>query len=188
MQIKYILVGEMHGTKECPEEFLKIIRKHKLNQASIEYPSKGIANDGRQSQANKKLIKELRKNKIKIFFIEGADEIMAKKLMKIKGKIAFLCGRVHARKKDLQLSKKSRYYKLYPKGLIKTCGSLLPKNETISYKIHAINGGTYYNFGIKKYPKNKTRHKTPVTIKSKNKAYDYIRIIDKFNYSPSETS
>ncbi len=218
----YLLVGEMHGTKECPLIFLKIINTYKIKRVALELPqhyqheidqyvkgkitlddlslfkNKEQMHDGRVSHSIKKLIEKLKKQKIKIFFAEPSfakngnerDYLMAKNLMNIKGKVAFLCGNIHASKKEIRLDKKSNfynYYNYYSKGIIKTCGYFLAKKDTISIRIHAINGGTFYNNGIKNYRKDemtlKSKHKLPSIIKSSDKAFDYLYLINKFSYS-----
>ena len=38
--MKYILVGEMHGTTECPKAFFEILKKYNTNQVALEFPKK----------------------------------------------------------------------------------------------------------------------------------------------------
>ena len=129
--LKYFLVGEMHGTQECPEVFFRIIQKKRINQVALEFPSgyqkeideyflskrtledlsifrlKKKTHDGRASSAIKKLLERLKRNNIKIYFVDEEsferDKLMAKNLSKINGRIAFLCGNVHASKKEIIL-------------------------------------------------------------------------------------
>ena len=34
---KYYLIGEIHGTKECPKAFFDIIKKEKIKQVALEF-------------------------------------------------------------------------------------------------------------------------------------------------------
>jgi hypothetical protein len=213
---KYYLVGEMHGTRECPKEFLNFIKKKHIKKVALEFPKeyqkeidefslgkKEIENlsifrnrekihDGRASEAIKDLIKKLKKEKIKIFLVDEEakngnerDKKMAKNLSKIEGEVAFLCGNIHAMKKPMTLDKSDPMYKYYQNGIVKTCRYFMNKKEIISIRIHAINGGKFYNFATQDYPKEKEfKNKKPSTIKSKDEAFDYIYLIDKF--SPSK--
>jgi hypothetical protein len=52
--MKYILVGETHGTKECPEAFLKIIKKHEIKKVALEFPKKN--NFKTKKEQNKNLL------------------------------------------------------------------------------------------------------------------------------------
>jgi len=91
---KYFLIGEIHGTKECPEEFFKIVKKYGIKKVALELPKiyqneidefykggikiwdlssfkhKGKNHDGRASGAMKKLILNLKRDKIKIYFVD----------------------------------------------------------------------------------------------------------------------
>ncbi len=217
----YLLIGEIHGTKECPKEFLKFVKKNKIKKVALEFlkdyqieidkfyygkrsledisflKNKEKNHDGRASDAVRRLISELRKEKIKIFLVDvetgsgnERDKLMAKNLSKIKGKVAFLCGNVHAMKKPLQLNKSDDLYQHYSVGRVKTCGYFLNKNEkVISIKIHAINGGKFYNYFIQNYPKDKSLsqkfspNNLPKQIHSEDNAFDFLYLVDKFSYS-----
>lgn len=220
----YFLFGEMHGTKECPEEFFNFITERKIKKVALEFlkdfqneveeflaekrsinnitffKNKEKSHDGRASEAIKSLLKNLKEEKIKLFLVDEEaksgnerDKLMAKNLSKIKGKVGFLCGNVHAMKKPLQLEKSDELYKYYPNGKVKTCGYFLNKNKkVISIKVHAINGGKIYNFSIQSYQKDKSYSKKfkpknlPQLIKTKdgeNEEFDYIYLIDNFSYS-----
>jgi hypothetical protein len=103
---------------------------------------------------------------------------MAKNLMKIKGKIAFLCGNVHASKNPIKLPTKN--------NIIKTCGSFLPKQKTIAYKIIPVNGGKFYNFKTKKIKPDKRFQdlkNLPKILKSPEKGFDYFYLVNKFTPS-----
>lgn len=226
--MKYLFVGEMHGTEECPKAFLEILKKYKINQVALEFPKKNqneinqflsesrdISNlsifkdkekihDGRASESVKDLILKLKKNKIKIYFVDSEpsnplkrDYLMAKNLIEIKGKTAFLCGNVHASKTAIKfpfifvlLNRIMNFFgkgiKISKNGIIETCGSFLPKKEKISYKITAVNGGEFYNFGVKKIkPDKKFRNlqSLPKIVQSYEKGFDYFYLIDKFTAS-----
>jgi hypothetical protein len=226
--MKYILVGEMHGTTECPKAFLEILKKHKINQVALEFPkkdqqeinqflsgSRDIGNlsifkdkekiyDGRASESVKDLIVKLKKNKIKIYFVDSEpsnplkrDYLMAKNLMKIKGKTAFLCGNVHASKTAIKfplifvlLNKIMNFFgkgvKISKNGIIETCASFLPKKETVSYKVIAVNGGEFYNFGVKKIKPDKkfqNLQNLPKTVQSSEDGFDYFYLVDTFTAS-----
>src|SRR3989344_8136649 len=127
-----------------------------LSNLSI-FKSKEKIHDGRASNSVKDLISKLKKNKMEIYFVDSEssnplerDYLMAKNLMKIKGRTAFLCGNVHASKTAIKfpltfvlLNKIMNFFgkgvKISKKGIIETCGSFLPKKETISYKVIAVN-------------------------------------------------
>ena len=133
---RYFLIGETHGTKECPQEFFKFVIKNKIGKVALEFlkdnqkdidkfysraigvneisffKNKENTHDGRASDAVKNLISGLRKEKIRIFLVDEEaksayerDKLMAKNLSNIEGKVAFLCGEVHASKKPMQLEK-----------------------------------------------------------------------------------
>jgi len=114
---------------------------------------------------------------------------MAKNLKKIRGKVAFLCGNVHARKKYLQLEKSDRMYKKYPDGKVETCGSFLNRNAIVTINIHAINGGSFYNYTVQNYEKDDellkefSKRKLPILIRDGERVYDYIYLIKIFSYS-----
>lgn len=217
---KYFLIGEIHGTKECPEEFFKFVQKYKIKKVALEFPSefqkqideysrgeiklekiplfksKNLSHDGRASESVKRLIKKLKRDKIKIFFIDGEakngnqrDKLMARNLSKIKGNVAFLCGNVHARKKSWQLEKFDKMYKQYPKGVIKTCGSFMDKKKIVAINIHAINGGKFYNYRVQNYFKDNDLLKLynlkdlPKIIKPKDNSFDFVYLINKFSVS-----
>ena len=218
----------MHGTVECPKFFLTLIKKHKIKQVALEFPiiyqkeinqyfsgkrkledlsifkDKAENHDGRASESIKKLIANLKKNKIKIYFIDSEsdylkrDYFMAKNLTRINGKVAFLCGNIHASKKVITFPGIfliiNKLLSLFKKGLkisnneIKTTGSYLPKKETVSYKIIAINGGEFYNL-VKKKIKLDVRFsdikvkELPKITESLEEGYDYYYLINKFTFS-----
>ena len=121
---------------------------------------------------------------------------MTKNLMKIKGKLVYLCGDGHASKKEIHLSRVFiiifRVIRLfnskYPKfeRVITTCGSLLPERETESYKVVSLHGGKFYNFKIKNAGKCKIDKKFdsfPVIVPSQTKRYNFLYVVEKFSAS-----
>lgn len=204
--IKYFLIGERHGTNECPKEFFNFVKKHKIKKVALELPkiyqnemdsflknkisveklslfkNKEQKHDGRVSEAVKKLIINLKKEKIKIFLVDEEkakngnerDKLMARNLKKIKGKVAFLCGEIHASKRTIQLEKTNYFYSSYPNGKIKTCASFLNKREISTGLIFPRKGGRFYNNSIKKYSGN---------LKKYREKFDFILFVDKFSYS-----
>jgi hypothetical protein len=127
--VKYLFVGEMHGTNECPEIFLELVKRRKITQIALEWPmakqkevneylsgKRTIAQlslfqtnpDGRTSPAMRKLLVEAKKRKLRIHLfdpgvIEHRDGLMAENLKKIKGPVAILCGDIHASKREVRL-------------------------------------------------------------------------------------
>ncbi|HUC38889.1 MAG TPA: hypothetical protein VL944_02045 [Candidatus Acidoferrum sp.] len=201
---KYVLVGEFHGTKECSKAFLELAMVHKVKDIALEVDRsyqkeldsylKGKRHklsflahkgphDGRTTPALKKLIDAANKLDIRVHLVDGPafsgpearDEQMAKSLMKIKNRVAFLCGNVHASKIKF-------------KGQ-RTCGTFLPRHQTVSYNIIPLNGGRFYNFRIGRYERNEKlykkykRAKLPMIIKSDTAAYDYLYLINRFTPS-----
>lgn len=217
----YFLFGEMHGTKECPKEFLKFVKENKIKKVALEFQKdyqfeikefllnkrkinnltffkdKEKSHDGRASESVKNLILNLKKEKIKIHLVDQEaksgnerDKFMAKNLSKIVGRVAFLCGNVHAMKKPLQLDENDNLYTKYPGGKVKTCGYFLSKyNQVVSLKVHAINGGSFYNYSVQSYQKDKILSKKysisslPKVIQSPEEIFDYLHLINKFSYS-----
>jgi hypothetical protein len=226
--MKFVLVGEIHGTAECPKAFLEILKKHKVEQVALEFKknnqkeinqflsgSRDISNlsifknkdkihDGRASESIKDLIIKLRKNKMKIYFVDSEpsnplkrDYLMARNLMEIEGKTAFLCGNVHASKTAIKfpftfviLNKIMNFFgkgvKISKNGIIETCGSFLPSKETISYKVIAVNEGEFYNFGAKKIKPNKkfqNLQRLPKIKQSSEDGFDFFYLVEKFTAS-----
>lgn len=106
----------------------------------------------------------------------GQDEYekaMAANLLKLPIPLAYYCGNVHAAK--------SFIYGIRP------CGSRLPRDKTLSFRITALNGGTFYNLRIKRVPADKTLKKTvnrtPALIESDDPNYDFKYVIDGFTPS-----
>ena len=88
----------MHGTKECPKEFFKFVKKNKIKKVALELPKdyqceidefysgkrkiddlsffkcKEKNHDGRVSNAMKDLILKLKKAKIKIFLVDDETQ------------------------------------------------------------------------------------------------------------------
>ena len=162
-----------------------------------DYGEKENIHDGRASNSVKKLMLSLKREEVKIYLVDQEaksgnerDKLMARNLSKLNGRVAFLCGNVHARKKPLQLEKKDEMYKQYPNGKVKTCGYFLNKNKkVISIKVMAINRGKFYNYSIQDYQKNSFLLKKyesfflPKIVKSSDNLFDYFYLIDKFSYS-----
>ncbi len=228
--MKYILVGETHGTLECPRVFLEIIKKHKIKQVALEFAkdkqeeidqyllgSRTIDNlsifkekekihDGRASNSIKELVSSLKKNNIKIYFVDSdqsdplkRDYEMARNLMNLKNKTAFLCGSVHASKTAIKFPKSFVFINkimnlfgkgvmIYKNGIMETCGTFLPEKETISYKIVAVGGGRYYNFRVHRIKsskrfKNINLNNLTKIVNSKKEGFDYFYLVDKFTPS-----
>lgn len=191
---KYILVGEVHGTNECPEACLKIIENYKIKHLALELDKSMSSNDGRASKAVKQLVAAAKRKGIRIHFVDGKcdilkrDKTMAENLMKIKKEVVFLCGNIHASKKPFKMPLPFRIFCKIKKitipknNILDTCGSYLPKDKTISYRIVAKNGGKFNNCGIKTEGPSK---KLPLGImKSPEEEYDFYYVVDKF--TPSE--
>ncbi|MFH1064933.1 MAG: hypothetical protein V1734_00300 [Nanoarchaeota archaeon] len=194
---KYILVGEVHGTNECPEACLKILEKYKIKHLALEGDKSMSSNDGRASKAVKRLVAAAKRKGIKIHFAEEKsdaemnilkrDKTMAENLIKIKKDVVFLCGNVHACKKPFQMPLLFRIFCRIKKitipknNILDTCGSYLPKNKTISYRVVAKNGGKFNNNGIKTEGPSK---KLPLgIIKSPEESYDFYYVVDRFTPS-----
>lgn len=91
---RYFLIGEMHGTKECPEAFFAIVKKNRIKNVALELPKnyqkeireffrgernvgelsffedKEKKHDGRASESIKNLILRLKKEGINIFLVD----------------------------------------------------------------------------------------------------------------------
>ena len=168
------------------------------------FKDKGKIHDGRASESVKNLILKLKKDKTKIYFVDSEpsnplkrDYLMAKNLMEIKGKTMFLCGNVHASKTAIKfplifvlLNKIMNFFskgvKISKNGIIESCGSFLPKTETISYKVIAVNGGKFYNFGVKKIKpdeKFQNSQSLPKIVQSYEDGFDYFYLADTFTAS-----
>ena len=222
---KYYLIGELHGTNEAPEACWDILQKNKIPNLALEFPvncQKEINNllegkkkineiflfwfkhphDGRSSPAMKRLLIKAKEHAIKVHVIDTIlgnaaerEKEMAKNLIKIKGKVAFLCGNVHASKQEIYFPILSRLafkiisifspeYATLGKS-IKPCGAHLPKKETVSYKVEALKGGNFYNFKVKKAKKYKAKkiESLPAIIKANDESYDFIYLVKKFTPS-----
>ena len=176
-----------------------------LNSLSI-FKEKEKIHDGRASNSIKDLISNLKKNKIKIYFVDcessdplKRDYLIAKNLSKLKGQTAFLCGNVHASKTSIKVPKSVMFvnkiknffnkgFLISRNGIIETCGSFLPEKETISYKVVAVNGGEYYNFGVHKIKPDKRSKKInlnnlPEIVRSQEEGFDYLYKIYGFTAS-----
>jgi len=225
---KYYLIGELHGTNEASRACWDIMQINKVSKLALEFPSNyqkevdeflknkrsidkiSIFNvkhphDGRASPAIKKLLLKAKEKAMKVYFVDSDSEDisqrekeMTKNIMKIKDKVAFLCGDAHASKKEIHLSKFFRlvfriinlFSRKYPKfdKVIKTCGSYLPAKNTISYRVASLNGGKFYNFKIKsagkyKFDKENKFSSLPIIIKSKDSKYDFLYVVEKFTAS-----
>lgn len=101
------------------------------------------------------------------------EKAMAANLLKLPTPLAYYCGNVHAAK--------SLIYGIKP------CGSLLPRSKTLSFRITASNGSTFYNLRIKKIPADKilkkTVKRTPALIESDDPNYDFKYVIGRFTPS-----
>jgi hypothetical protein len=211
MESKYILIGELHGTKESPEACFEILKKHKVKQLALEFQKKEQCeiddyfkgkkrveelsifqrednHDGRASKAIMDLIKKAKAKDIKILLVDDwsditrRDEAMANNLKLIKGPVAYYCGEVHASKKSISFPEFNG-----KSQKINTCGSFLPEKETISYRIVSIEGGKHYNFKIKNVKKQEKLRKhikdLPLIVPSKEGGFDFFYIVKKFTES-----
>ncbi len=211
MSVKYVLVGEMHGTNEASKAFLDIIENYGAKNVALEWPSDFQKNidefmegrlgidklpvfntnwsrgDGRASEAMKRLLVELKRRKLKVYAIEDyslskdKDIAMAKSLKKISGRVVALMGNVHALKTEY--------------NGIKTCGSLLPSRQTVSFSVESVNGGKVCNV-IEQKPeirnvfdpklnKSYSKFKLPVMVPSEEEGYSCLYLVNKF--TPSRT-
>ncbi len=211
--IKYYLIGESHGTKECPDACIDLLVKEDICQLALEFgynlqpeldeylnDERNVEDltifknpfDTRASEAMKNLIVAAKDSDLMIYFVDDytgspdQDKIMADNLKKIEGKVAFFCGAAHASKKPLKFDPDSIMYPRFKNGVMQTCGSLLPPEETISYKIQPVNGGFVWDQTPKAVPAN-TRlakyKKLPLLLKTNNARYDYYYLVDKFTPS-----
>ena len=119
---------------------------------------------------------------------------MASNLNKIKGKVAFLCGDIHASKKEIKLGYFAWVFwlvnlmklKLTPVNtVLHPCGSYLPHRTTVSIRIVAKKG-KYYNFEEKKYNQPKQYESVKrlnELVKSPDENYDFAYVIELFTPS-----
>ena len=211
---KYYLIGELHGTNESPQVCWEIMNRNNINQLAIEVETKyqkevddflkskikldslSIFKLKHITKAIKNLLKKSKKKCMKVFCVDdwadprNRDQAMAKNLMKIKGKVAYLCGGDHASKNPIKIDKSSEWYNLYKKGIFKTCGSYLPKDETVSYIIYALRGGRAYFNGAAQDCKPRPNlayqyklSKLPMIVKSKLSGYNFLYIVNKYTLS-----
>ncbi|HLC85406.1 MAG TPA: hypothetical protein VJH22_06455 [Candidatus Nanoarchaeia archaeon] len=124
------------------------------------------------------------------------DRHMADNLRKIHGKVLYLCGNIHASKLLIPIPPFFRLLNsilsligkgmILPPGNLQPCGSYLPKKETDSYKIVALNGGDYYNLRKKSMrPDQELRARdSPLpTVINGEGGYDHLYVVDRFTYS-----
>ncbi len=222
---KYFLVGEIHGTRECPAIFLDFIRVYDIGNVALEIPrdyqkeveeyflskrklenlswfrDKEKNHDGRKSDSMKQLVRILKERRVRVFLVDileksfeqialhKRDDIMACSLLELDRRIAFLCGNVHVMKQPLYLPLDSPFYDQYPLGVVQTCGSFLPEEESVSVQIHALNGGTFFNCGYKSYNPDKIQQRRvdrtnlPCIIPSKDPSFDFQYLIERFSAS-----
>lgn len=228
--VKFVLVGEMHGTQESPSIALELLKNHKITLLALELDKSkqheideyfcGKRNlnditlfkhtgshDGRASNAVKRLIEQVKKQKIRIVLVDdwqdplNRDKKMAENLMSLKKNVLFLCGNVHASKQPIRFS---LVYRLLNKifalirvphiqlpfdGILRTCGYYLPPNDTISYRIVPVFGGQYYNFKVKTLKPDKKvaqlvqGQQLPRIITNQTKEYTFLYAIN--HLSPS---
>lgn len=222
---RYYLIGEIHGTAEAPVACMNIMRKYHIKKLALEldksrqpeideYYAGGksleditlfhnpSSHDGRASLAVKNLLRDAKRNGIRAYLVDDADNPlerdrrMAENLMNVGGKVAFLCGNIHASKKPIKISKavllltkflrKLKMSKLVlpDEGIIRTCGSFLPYEETVAFNVVSAEGGQYYNFGIHSLSADAgLKDKSvlgQVIAPSPDKEYDYLYIVRKF--------
>lgn len=222
---RYYLIGEIHGTAEAPIACMDIMRKYHIKKLALEldkskqpeideYYAGGKSlkditlfhnppsHDGRASLAVKNLLRDAKKNGLKVYLVDDAinplerDRRMAENLMSIGGKVAFLCGNIHASKEPIKIPKsfllltntlrKLRLSKLVlpDEGIIKTCGSFLPYEETVAFNVVSAEGGQHYNFGIHSLNADASlKDKSAsgqVIAPSCDKEYDYLYIVRQF--------
>ncbi|MBI4919252.1 hypothetical protein HY837_04930 [archaeon] len=211
---KYYLIGESHGTKECPEICLDLIHHEDIWQLALEFgynlqyeldeylnDERNVEDltifknpfDTRASEAMKDLIVTAKDCEMMIYFVDDyknstdGDKIIAENLKKIDGKVAFFCGAAHASKKPLRFDPDSIRYHRFKNGVMETCGSLLPLEETVSYDIRSVNGGHVWDQRIKEVtgnPKLSEKYKKlPLLLKVNTPKYDYFYLVDKFTPS-----
>lgn len=182
--IKYYLIGEIHGTNECPAACLDILQRHGLTQLALEFEkgyqqefdeflegkraiddlsvlrNKYASKDGRCSPAMRQLLLTARDVGIHLYCVDDCsdldrrDKYMAQNLQLIAPPVGYLCGQTHAAKKEILLDEMSMFYEVY-NGVLKPCGAYLPPEETLSYKTVPVEGGTFYNLGPCKVEGNK---------------------------------
>jgi len=207
---KYYLIGEIHGTKECPKAFFDIIKKEKIKQVALEfdkiyqneienfYENKICINkisffnqikkshDGRASSAIKLLLIKLRANNISVTLVDDWSFDGKFRDKSIAQNLKQISGKIGFLCGNVHAMK--TIFRTNT-GTIKPVGFLLPKNKVVSYNIVALKGGNFYNFRIKKYKKNSKlfhlfkNHQLPLLIKSNSISYDYDYIVNKFTWS-----
>lgn len=226
--MNYLLVGEMHGTNECPQAFFDLLQHYNISTVALELPvskqaeidrylsdetalenlsffkDKASSHDGRASEAMKSLVSRLKSEEYGIHLVDGEpadplkrDQEMADNLKKIPGPVAFLCGNIHASKVPVRLPRAylwgNKLANLFGKGvsvpisgMIQTCGSLLPNDETMSIKLISIQGGTFYNFQVKTM---KPDHRfdgysvSPILVPSYEHGFDKYYLMQRFTSS-----
>ncbi|MFA5888506.1 MAG: hypothetical protein WC852_07395 [Candidatus Nanoarchaeia archaeon] len=131
---RYYLIGEIHGTAEAPIACMNIMKKYHIKKLALELDKskqpeineyyageKSLeditlfhnppSHDGRASLAVKNLLRDAKKNGLKVYLVDDADnplerdKRMAENLMNIGGKVAFLCGNIHASKEPIKIPK-----------------------------------------------------------------------------------
>ena len=222
---RFYLIGEIHGTAEAPIACMDIMKKYHIKKLALELDRskqpeideyyagrKSLeditlfhnppSHDGRASSAVKNLVADAKKNGLKVYLVDDTDNPlerdrrMAENLMNIRGKVAFLCGNIHASKEPIKIPKAvlvlSKFLRklrlsnliLPDEGIIRTCGSFLPYEETVAFNVVSEEGGQYYNFKICSVgPDAGLKDKyvsCRVMVPSSDKGYDFLYIVRKF--------
>lgn len=190
---RFIMLGEIHGTKEIPKIVQKILVSLAKNQSlnlflevpvnqqkflskkTIPFYKHQKVNDGRNSKEYFDLIKSLR-SKIKIFFIDpldwkNRDYKMYKNIKKIMNKNnnsgIFLAGNIHT---------STRIFKWQDKT-IKSAGCFLKKSFSNVANLNFIPlSGKFFNLSVKEVPENKKANffKDKIIKINKNKYAYYL--------------
>lgn len=214
--VRYFLVGEIHGTQECPKIFWDIVKRNNIKKIALEFPIEEQcevnnfmqyecsvdalsifkrSEDKRASKAIRSLLLKARRAKYHVYFVDpntlnNRDQEMANNLVRLSGKIAFLCGNIHASKVKVEVDLFVRFFfslivwlktlKWYiQKKEFLTCGSFLPKSEVISFEIQTEKALSQKEKKLLT-DLRKAKNKHPLLIPSKNKGFDFKCVVSNF--------
>ncbi|MBI2106865.1 hypothetical protein HYT57_02670 [Candidatus Woesearchaeota archaeon] len=176
---EFIIIGELHGTKEIPIAIRTIIKHLKIDRLYFEIPDIYQSDikrffeknkDGRGSKEYFNLIRYFSRS-IKLKFIESTKVINKDKGMfknvinSLRGKGLVVCGNMHGSYNNILFFQKT--FGHYMKQAL--------KDKVVNINIIPISGG-YYNFGIRKVIEKKI---SLGVYKNFEKGYDYTYFIDK---------
>lgn len=194
----YFLIGERHGTNECPHAFLELVKQFKPASIALEIPKQYQADidagkhahipffnqqehDGRGSAAMQQLITALLDRELHIHCVDTdtaetaaeRDAEMARNILALPIPVMYLCGNVHALLKPITL---------FGEHLI-PCGSHLPRERTKNCTIETLNGGTFYNFQVQHIPPSEYTGMPNELLPLNDEHFDYAYFVEWFTPS-----